>query len=78
MHACMSERNVQTTLSEPLYERLAEAARRSKKPIKVVVREAVEAHLRQMTPIEEDPLWRMVGTGTLKGGNWARRKDWRA
>lgn len=74
----MSEINVQTTLPESLYEALWRMARLEKRPLKAVVREAIEAYLRQASPAEKDPLLDFVGHGRLKDRDWSERKDWRA
>lgn len=74
----MPERHVQATLPEPLYERLWVVARRRNTSIKAAVREAVEAYVRQASPMEDDPLLGFVGSGKLKGQDWSERKDWRA
>jgi hypothetical protein len=78
MHERMSERHVQATLPEPLYQALWQVAKRRDTSIKAAVREAIEAYVRQATPAEQDPLHDFVGAGSLKEGDWARRKDWRA
>lgn len=78
MNECMDEVNVQTTLPEALYQSLWRQARAEKKPLKAVVREAIEAHLQRVMPLDKDPLLSFVGRGRLKESNWSERKDWRA
>jgi hypothetical protein len=78
MNECMSEINVQTTISEALYESLSRTARAEKRPLKAVVREAIESYVRTASPVEQDPLFGFVGHGRLKERDWSTRKDWRA
>ena len=77
IHACMLEKNVQTTLPEITYEGLARLARRRRRPIKLLVREAVEEMLRREASPDEDPLLGLVSAGRLEAGDWSERKDWR-
>jgi predicted transcriptional regulator len=74
----MSDINVQTTLPEAAYEALARVARVAKRPLKAVVREAIEEYVGRQTPAEKDPLLTFVGRGRLKETDWSQRKDWRA
>ena len=78
MNECMAEINVQTTVSDLIYESLWRVARAEKRPLKAVVREAIEAYLRQAVPPERDSLMAFVGRGRLKAKDWSERKDWRA
>ncbi|MHB8585334.1 MAG: ribbon-helix-helix protein, CopG family [Thermoplasmatota archaeon] len=73
----MVERNVQTVLPEDVYESLARTARREGRPLKAVVRDAVEAYVRAAEPPDKDPLLAFVGKGHLKEKGWSTRKDWR-
>lgn len=77
MHEWMAEVNVQTTLAEPLYELLWRTAKQERRPIKAIVREAIESYLRQAGG-QEDPLLSFVGHGRLKETDWSKRKDWRS
>ena len=77
MHASMAERHVQAIISEATYQALWGLAKQEKRPIKDVVREAIEAYLRRAQPRDQDPLLGIVGTGTLRENNWSERKDWR-
>lgn len=74
---CMAERNVQTVVPERLYESLARRATRERKPLKAVVREALEAYLGGRGRGARDPLLDFVGHGRLRAGSWSTRKDWR-
>lgn len=74
----MTEVNVQTTLPESLYESLWRTAKAEKRPLKAVVREAIETYLRKASPAEKDPLLAFVGHGRLRQPDWSQRKDWRA
>ena len=74
----MADINVQTTLPEATYETLWRQARTEQRPLKAVVREAIESYLQQQAPLEKDPLLSFVGRGRLKEKDWSQRKDWRA
>jgi hypothetical protein len=74
----MNEVNVQTTLPESVYESLWRLAKSEKRPLKAVVREAIETYLRKASPADKDPLLGFVGHGRLKQQDWSQRKDWRA
>lgn len=79
MHACICmDKVVQTTLPAGTYTRLAEQARREGKPLKAVVREAIEEHLVKELPAwEDDPLQDFIGSlpGLTSGG--PPRKPWK-
>lgn len=69
---------VQTELDASTYARLRHYADKRQLPLKTVVREALAAFVEQKEgPVEEDPIFRIVGRGKLKGRDWSRRKDWR-
>jgi len=69
---------VQTELDSSTYARLRHYAEKRKLPLKTVVREALAAFVEQKEdPIDEDPIFRIVGRGKLKGRDWSQRKDWR-
>lgn len=74
----MEEKHVQTTVSEVVYDVLWKEAKKEHRPLKAILREAIEAHARRVAPLEEDPIWKFVGRGTLKERDWSTRKDWRA
>lgn len=78
MNACMEEINVQTTLPEVLYQSLWRIAKAERRPLKAVVREAIESYVRESSPTAKDPLMGFLGTGKLKESDWSIRKDWRA
>jgi len=53
----MVEKVVQTELSRSEYEKLREVSTRKKISLKEALRQAVEAWVRQQTPIDADPLF---------------------
>jgi hypothetical protein len=55
----MVEKVVQTELSRSEYERLREVSTRKKISLKEALRQAVEEWVRQQTPIDADPLFRL-------------------
>lgn len=65
-------------MPEALYESLWRVARAEKRPLRAVVREAIETYLRTVAPAEKDPLLEFVGHGKLKQHDWSERKDWRS
>lgn len=69
----MPEINVQTTVPETMYEALWRMARTAKRPLKAVVRDAIESYLRQSSPAEKDPLMQFVGGGRLKADDGSSR-----
>lgn len=71
----VTDRNVQTTLPDDLYAILARRAEREGRPLKAVVRAAIERYVQDP---DKDPLKDFVGAGTLPRGRWSARKDWRA
>jgi uncharacterized protein (DUF736 family) len=69
---------VQTELDPSTYARLRHYAEKRQLPLKTVVREALAAFVEQKEgPVDEDPIFRIVGRGKLKGRGWSQRKDWR-
>lgn len=74
----MNEIHVRTTLSEPLYEALSRTARNQRRPLKAVLREAVEAYVATRSDLSDDTLMGFVGKGRLRERDWSERKDWRA
>jgi hypothetical protein len=73
-YAWMMERHVQASLSERTHDRLRRRARQENRPIKDIVREAVELYLQRHEG--KDPLDDLIGSVDL-GGGWSTRKDWR-
>lgn len=43
--------------------------------MKAVIREAIEAYLRNRATMDEDSVQRFVGAGTLEETDWSERKD---
>ncbi len=70
-------KNVQAVIPDPLYEKLASVARRQDRPLKAVMRSAIEAYVAEGASGDKDPLDDFIGSGSL-GGGWSTRKDWRA
>ncbi|MBI2078067.1 MAG: hypothetical protein HYT80_06825 [Euryarchaeota archaeon] len=73
----MTEINVQTTVPEAVYQSLWRVAKAERRPLKAVLREAIEEYLGKVAPADKDPLLGFVGAGRLKETNWSTRKDWR-
>jgi hypothetical protein len=68
------EKHVQAELPETTHDRLRRRARRENRPIKELVRDAVEAYLQHHEG--DDPLEGLIGSLDM-GGGWSTRKDWR-
>lgn len=77
MHSFMDDVHVQTTVPDDVHERLRRLARRDRRSLKAVLRDAIETYVSEETQEEEDPLWSLVGKGSLPAGDWSERKDWR-
>ena len=67
-------KRVQTRVAEHTHDLLRRRARREQRPIKDLVREAVERYVEGDEA--QDPLDQVIGTVDL-GGGWSTRKDWR-
>lgn len=67
-------KHVQTVVPETTYTRLRRRSQEENRPIKDLVREAVEAYIQEKD--ESDPLDDVVGSLEI-GGGWSTRKDWR-
>ncbi len=69
---------VQTELDPTTYARLKHLADRTARPLKSVLREAVKSYVEsEEGELEDDPIFRLVGSLKIEGKNWSERKDWR-
>jgi len=69
---------VQTELDSTTYARLKHLADRKARPLKAVLREAVKSYVEsEEGELENDPIFRLVGSLKVEGRNWSERKDWR-
>lgn len=73
----MEEINVKTTVPRTLHESLRRVANEERRPMKAIIREAIEAYLRKRARLDDDPIRQFVGAGTLEGTDRSERKDWR-
>lgn len=71
----MASKHVQTELPEDVYGALRQAAEAQGKPLKTLIRDAIEAYLE--ADLEADPLMELVGAGNLPEESWSERDDWR-
>lgn len=71
----MASKHVQTTLPEDTYEALRRRAEEQGDSLKGILREAIEAYVREAK--EHDPLDSFVGGGDLDEAAWSTRDDWR-
>lgn len=58
-------KRLQILVDEDLAEGLAHASARTGRSKGAIVRDALRAHMRPLPPIEEDPLWDMVGAASF-------------
>ena len=73
-----SKKVVQTEVDPVTYTRLKHLADRRSVPLKAVLREALKSYVdTEEGPIDEDPIFRIVGRLKLAGRSWSERKDWR-
>jgi hypothetical protein len=69
---------VQTEVDTGLHARLVQLAAKRDVPLKALVRDALAAYVeREERPVEDDPIFKLVGSLKLKGRSWSKRKDWR-
>ncbi len=69
---------VQTELDPTTYARLKHLADRKDRPLKAVLRDAVKSYVdAQEGELEEDPIFRLIGSLKIGGRDWSERKDWR-
>jgi len=76
-----STKHVQTEIDESLYSMLKALSLREGKPIKEILREAIEEYLRRNAGIteeevERDPIWKAFGVVELKGKKTSHDEDW--
>ena len=74
----VSEVRTQIYLPKQLYQRLKRLAERRKVSQAAIVRDALEAHLKQELPAsawENDPIWNIVGAGKSDKGDLSVRHD---
>ena len=69
---------VQTEVDIGLHARLVQLAAKRDVPLKALVRDALATYVeREEGPVEDDPIFKLVGSLKLKGRSWSKRKDWR-
>ena len=74
----VSEVRTQIYLPKQLYQRLKRLAERRKVSQAAIVRDALEAHLKQELPAsawENDPIWNIVGAFASREGDLSVRHD---
>ena len=76
-----STKHVQTEIDESLYSMLKALSLREGKPIKEILRKAIEEYLRRNAGIteeevERDPIWKAFGVVELKGKKTSHDEDW--
>lgn len=71
----MKQINVKTTVPRTLHRSLRRVAIEERRSMKAVIREAIEAYLRNRATMDEDSVQRFVGAGTLEETDWSERKD---
>jgi len=71
-------RVVQTEVDSAIHARLQHLAAKKAMPLKVVVRKALVEYVeREEGALEEDSIFRLVGSLDIGGRDWSTRKDWR-
>src|SRR5207249_5305395 len=69
---------VQTEVDPSTYTRLKHLADRRSVPLKALLRDALRSYVDvEEGRLEEDPIFRIVGSLKLAGRAWSERKDWR-
>src|SRR5437016_5096381 len=69
---------VQTEVDPTTYTRLKHLADRRSVPLKALLRDALRSYVDvEEGRLEEDPIFRIVGSLKLAGRAWSERKDWR-
>ncbi len=76
-----STKHVQTEIDESLYSMLKALSLREKRPIKEILRDAIEEYLRKNANLTEeeiskDPIWDAFGVVSLKGKRTSHDEDW--
>lgn len=74
----VSQVRTQIYLPKQLYQRLKRLAERRKVSKAAIVRDAIEAHLKQELPAsdwENDPIWNIVGAFASRQGDLSVRHD---
>ncbi len=76
-----STKHVQTEIDETLYSMLKALSLREKRPIKEILRDAIEEYLRRNASltkeeISKDPIWDAFGRVELKGRKTSHDEDW--